>query len=129
MGPTSLVYVRDANHHWYSRFDIDTSVVPGIGRRIQDNVTGDIVYRMIYWEPGLYQIRTETDSIQVEIRGNYLFGQPGAPVAAMTERISAAPALMENDEKAEPYFKTTFFENVSDAYALAVLSFPAMRFY
>ena len=54
---------------WYSRFGLDNTIVPGTGRRVKDNRTGQEVYRIIYWQPGLYQVRLEVrNSAQVAIR-------------------------------------------------------------
>ncbi len=124
--------VRIESQHcsWYSRFDIDTTVVPGIGRRVMDNVSGEEIYRLIYWHPGFYQARSRSDSVGIEIRdGVYLFGNEGQPVIAMTERIEQAPGVPRHSADAEAYFKTTFYEDVSEHFALMALSFPAMRFY
>ena len=115
---------------WYSRFDMDTDVVPGVSRKVKDNYTGEEVYRIIWWKPDLYEVRMRQKSIQVEIRnGNYLFGIPMMPVTAMTERIAEAEWIPPKNVSVEPYFKTTFFEDVNEAYLMMVLSFPALRFY
>ena len=53
---------------WYSRFDMDTDVVPGVSRKVKDNYTGEEVYRIVWWKPDLYEVRTRQKSIQVEIR-------------------------------------------------------------
>jgi DNA-binding MarR family transcriptional regulator len=68
--------------------------------------------------------------ISEEMRNNmYLFGKPFMPVTAMTERISESEWLPPKKTAAEPYFKTTFFEDVSEAYRMMALSFPALRIY
>lgn len=128
--PSAPVRIESHSLHWYSRFDMDTTIIPGIGRRVKDNETGNEVYRLIYWRPGFYQVRTQTESVQVEIKdGQYLFGQQGMPVTALTERITAVCWSPVSSLDCEAYFKTTFFENVNEAYALMALSFPALRFY
>ena len=78
---------------------------------------------------GVHEAITETvRDVLAEIRdGNYLFGEPGAPVAAMTERKAGAPRLV-NGEEAEMRFRTMFFDPVNDAFRMMVLSFPALRF-
>ena len=129
--PNEPVGIHSANCHWYSRFSMDTTIVPGTGRRVKDQRTGEEIYRLIYWGPGLYQIRSDSQSVRVEIReGQYLFGQPGMPVTALTERISDAGwTPPEGSMEAEPWFRTTFFEEVTEQYALMALSFPALRFF
>lgn len=110
---------------------MDTTIVPGIGRRVNDE-SGKEVYRLIYWKPGFYQARSVNGAtVNIEIRnGMYLFGAAGMPVTAMTERISSQYKwLPERGFDDEPYFKTTFFEEVTEPYALMVLSFPALRVY
>ena len=94
-------------------------------------MSGRELYRLIYWEPGLYQVRSGEDSIRVEIRdGKYLFGQQGMPVTALTERIGEADWIPAAGElETEPYFRTIFFEEVPEAYMLMALSFPALRFF
>jgi len=90
------------------------------------------VYRIIFWKQGMYQVRTVDDrSVQVEIReGDYLFGKPEMPVTAMSKRIQETdwrPGYKDMD--IVPCFRTTFYEDVSEAYRMMVLSFPALRFY
>ena len=117
---------------WYSRFGLDATIIPGTGRRVKDNRTGQEVYRIIYWRPGLYQVRPEVgNSAQVEIRdGSYLFGPPEMPATALTERITKADWLPPIGKSVEPYFRTKVYEDdVSPAFLMMVLSFPALRFY
>ena len=113
---------------WYSHFDMDRDIVPGVSRKVKDSRTGEEVYRIIWWQPNLYEIRARNKFVLAEIRdGNYLFGEPGAPVAAMTERKAGAPRLVKGEE-AEMRFRTFFFDPVDDAYRMMALSFPALRF-
>ena len=114
---------------WYSRFDMDTDVVPGVSRKVKDNYTGEEVYRIVWWKPDLYEVRTWQKSIQVEIRnGNYLFGVPMMPVTAMTERVSGESRLVRGLE-AEKWFRTVFYDPLPDHLMMMILSFPALRFY
>ena len=99
---------------------------------MKNNQNGLEVYRIIFWKQGMYQVRTADNcSVQVEIReGDYLFGKPEMPVTAMSRRIQEAdwrPSY--KDIGVVPYFRTTFYEDVSEAYRMMVLSFPALRFY
>ena len=113
---------------WYSRFDMDRDIVPGVSRKVKDSRTGEEVYRIIWWQPDLYEVRARDKFVLAEIRdGNYLFGEPGAPVAAMTERTTGATRLVKGEE-AEMRFRTMFFDPVNDAFRMMVLSFPALRF-
>ena len=129
VAPSAAVRIEGGPIQWYSRFDIDTRIVPGTGRKVKDNRTGDEVYRIIYWQPGLYQVRTTDDrSVQVEIRKDaYLFGNPMMPVTAMTERITEADWTPANHLEVKPYFMTTVYEKISEEYLMMVLSFPALR--
>ena len=129
VAPSAAVRIEGMELNWYSRFDIDTRIVPGTGRKVKDNLTGEEVYRIIYWQPGLYQVRSADDrSIQVEIRKDaYLFGKPLMPVTAMTERISEAEWIPMKNLEVSPCFRTTIYEEISDVYLMMVLSFPALR--
>ena len=129
VAPSAAVRIEGGPIQWYSRFDIDTRIVPGTGRKVKDNRTGDEVYRIIYWQQGLYQVRSADDrSIQVEIRKDaYLFGKPMMPVTAMTERITEADWIPANHLEVRPYFRTTVYEEISEEYLMMVLSFPALR--
>lgn len=129
VAPSAAVRIESGQVNWYSRFDIDTRIVPGTGRRVKDNRTGEEVYRIIYWQQGLYQVRTVDDrSIHVEIRkGAYLFGKPMMPVTAMTERSTEADWIPNRNLEVTPYFRTTVYEEVSEEYLMMVLSFPALR--
>ncbi len=129
LAPSAAVRIEGGPIQWYSRFDIDTRIVPGTGRKVKDNRTGDEVYRIIFWQQGLYQVRTADDrSVQVEIRKDaYLFGKPMMPVTAMTERITEADWIPANHMEVKPYFRTTVYEEISEEYLMMVLSFPALR--
>ena len=110
LAPSAAVRIEGGPIQWYSRFDIDTRIVPGIGRKIKDNRTGD------------------DRSVQVEIRKDaYLFGKPMMPVTAMTERITEADWIPANHMEVKPYFRTTVYEEISEEYLMMVLSFPALR--
>ena len=113
---------------WYSRFDMDTEIVPGVSRKVKDNRTGEEVYRIVWWKPDLYEVRTKEKSLQVEIRnGSYLFGDPMMPVTALTERVYGESRLVRGME-AEKWFRTVFFDPVGEGYMMMALSFPALRF-
>ena len=127
---SSPVLIEGGDIRWYSGFGIDTMIVPGTSRRVEDNQTGREVYRIVFWQPGKYEVRTKEASGCAEIRnGVYLFGRPLMPVTAMTERIGEAEWIPPKNADVAPYFKTTFFEDVNEAYRMMVLSFPALRFY
>ena len=113
---------------WYSRFDMDTDIVPGVSRKVKDNRTGEEVYRIVWWRPNLYEVRGKEKFLQVEIRdGSYLFGDPMMPVTALTERVQGEGRLVRGLE-ADRWFRTVFFDPMSEGYMMMVLSFPALRF-
>lgn len=128
--PSSPVRIEGGGINWYSRFDIDQMIAPGVSRRVMDNQTGLEVYRLIFWQPGKYELRAAEASVQAEIRnGVYLFGKPLKPVCAMTERISEADWIPPNRMTVEPWFRTRIYEDMNDVLMMAVLSFPALMFY
>ena len=128
VSPREPARIEGREVSWYSRFDIDTELVPGVSRRVKDNRTGEEVYRIVWWQPDLYEVRTKEKSLQVEIRnGSYLFGQPGMPVTALTERTQGEGRLVRGLE-AERWFRTVFFDPVGEGYMMMALSFPALRF-
>ena len=129
VGPNAVVRIEAPAISWYSSFSMDTTIVPGISRRVKDNTDGEPVYRIIYCQPGFYRMMRGADSLLVERRnGAYLFGNQGMPVLAMTERIEEWQWLPGRDY--EPYFLTTVYEeNVGRELLMALLSFPMLRFY
>ena len=133
IGRNSIVRTDAQNIVWYSSFTINTDIVPGISRRIIDNMTDEELYRIIFWRPGLYEFTARTEKgdwcMTVEERnGMYLFGQSGMPVAAITERIAEAAWLPATGMQIEPAFRTTFFEREdSPGFIMLVLSFPALK--
>ena len=130
VSPSSPVLIDGGDIVWYSQFGIDSMIVPGTSRQVKDNQTGMEVYRIVFWQPGKYEVRTAKTSVYAEIRnGVYLFGRPLMPVTAMTERIAEAEWIPPRNAEVVPYFKTTFFEEVNGAYMMMALSFPALRFY
>ena len=112
---------------WHSSFNMDSTIVPGISRKVNENTVGDEVYRIVYCQRNYYRMVRGDSSILVERRnGAYLFGSEGMPVTAITERIEdwswRQPGI-------EPYFVTKFYGGkISREYRLAVLAFPALRF-
>ena len=62
---------------------------------MKDNRTGLEAYRIIFWQPGLYEVRPATgESVQAEIReGDYLFGPPQMPAAALTGTFESVQSL------------------------------------
>ena len=130
--PSSPTLIKGEGIDWYSTFSMEHTIVPGTGRWVKNNQNGLEVYRIIFWKQGMYQVRTSDNrSVQVEIReGDYLFGKPEMPVTAMSRRIQEADwRPVYKDMEVVPYFRTTFYEDVSEAYRMMVLSFPALRFY
>ena len=130
--PDSMVRITGRSVNWHSGFNIDTTIIPGISRRVKDSYTGQDVYRIIYCEPGFYRMIGNNFNILVERRDSrYLFGNQGEPVMAMTERIDKwfwKP--MSREMTVEPYSKTTVYENrVTEEMLLAILTFPMLRFY
>ena len=59
---SSTVRVTGEDVEWYSSFNIDTEIVPGVSRRIKDNLTGEELYRIVFWRPGLYELAARTDT-------------------------------------------------------------------
>ena len=128
VSPREPARIEGPGISWYSRFDMDTEIVPGVSRKVKDNRTGEEIFRIVWWRPELYEVRTKEKSIQVEIRnGSYLFGTPLMPVTAMTERRTGDSRLVLGLE-AEMRFRTLFFDPVGDGYLMMVLAFPALRF-
>lgn len=125
------VLIEGEGINWYSIFGLDNTIVPGTGRRVKDNRNGAEIYRIIFWRPGLYEVRSVAgESVQVEVRdGAYLFGPPESPATALMQRISEAEWVPASGYDVEPYFRTIFYEDVSPGFQMMVLSFPALRFY
>ena len=132
IGRSNAVRIVGREIDWHSQFMIDTDIVPGISRRINDSLNVEL-YRIIYWRPGLYEFiaRTETGewSMRAEERnGMYLFGQSGMPVAAIMERISEADWVPSTGMQIEPAFRTLFPDGTdSPGFLMLVLSFPALK--
>ena len=130
--PNAPVRISGNAVEWYSTFQIDTIVVPGVSRKVKDNRTGGEVYRIVYCEPGFYRLMGGNVSLLAEKRKDaYLFGEQGMPAVALTERISEAEWMPEPGRmEAEPWFRTTFYEDsLSGSMLMAILSFPALWFY
>ena len=122
----STVRVEMDSVSWYSTFHADTMVFPGVSRKVMDDRDSREVFRIVFCEPGYYRLLGAEGSLLVECWENaFLFGNPGQPVLAMTERISECPWVPVG----EPFFRTTVYEeNVAEELLAAMLAFPAMRF-
>ena len=134
IGRSSSVRITGEDISWYSPFSIDTDIVPGISRRVNDDRNARELYRVIFWQPGLYELiakaeNGETWSMIVQERNNmFLFGQQGMPVSAITERIGEAEWLPPTAMQIEPAFRTSFFDREdSPGFLMMVLSFPALK--
>ncbi len=123
---SSTARIEAGPFSWYSTFHVDTQVFPGVSRKVMDDRTGLEIFRIIFCEPGFYRLMGPERSLLVECRdGAYLFGNPGQPVLALTERISEWPWVPAG----EPYFRTTVYEEDVRAELLTgMLAFPALRF-
>lgn len=122
----STVRVETDSFSWYSAFHADTMVFPGVSRKVMDDRNNREVFRIVFCEPGYYRLMDREKSLLVEYRENaYLFGNPGQPALAVTERITEWPWVPEG----EPFFRTTVFEDKPEEELLtAMLAFPALRF-
>ena len=124
----SVVRIESASVSWYSKFrmNADNGIYPGFSRIVMDDRTGREAYRIVYCEPGFYRFMAGENVLLVECRGNaYLFGNPGKPAIAMTERIREWPWVPAG----EPFFRTIVYEEDLPAEAVtAMLAFPAVRF-
>ena len=127
LSPSSVVRIESGLISWYSTFHVDTMVIPGTSRKVMDDRTGREVFRIVYCEPGFYRIMGSELNLLTELRGNaYLFGNPGQPVTAMTERIREQSRMPAG----EPYFRTTVYEaQVPEEVLFSMLAFPALSFY
>ena len=123
---SSLVRIETGAVSWYSPFHIDTQVFPGVSRKVMDDRTGQEVFRIVFCEPGFYRMLDGEKTLLVECRGEaYLFGNPGKPALAATERIREWPWAPAG----EPFFRTTVYEeNIPAELLTAMLAMPAVRF-
>ena len=124
---SSVVRIESGPVSWYSMFrmNTDNGVVPGASRTVMDDRTGLEVFRIVYCEPGFYRMIGGETNLLVECRENaYMFGNPGDPVLAVTERIREWPWVPAG----EPFFRTTVYEDVPEELVLAMAAFPTVRF-
>lgn len=121
----STVRVEMDQVSWYSTFHADTQVFPGVSRKVMDDRTDREVFRIVFCEPGYYRLMSPSGSLLVECRENaFLFGNPGRPALAMTERISECSWVPVG----EPFFRTAVYDDVTEEVLAAILAFPALRF-
>ena len=50
IAPSSPTRIDGGGVSWYSRYNLDQTIVPGTGRQVKDSSTGSEVYRVIYWQ-------------------------------------------------------------------------------
>lgn len=121
----STVRVEMDSVSWYSTFHADTMVFPGVSRKVMDDRTDREVFRIVFCEPGHYRLMSPSGSLLVECRENaFLFGNPGRPALAMTERISECSWVPVG----ESFFRTAVYDDVTEEVLAAILAFPALRF-
>ena len=122
---SSTVRIESVAGPWYSMFHVDTAIAPGVSRKVKSDRTDLEVFRIVYCEPGFYRILGGEVNLLVEYRDNaYLFGNPGQPVLAVTERIREWSWVPQG----EPFFLTTVYEECKADLLTAMLAFPVLRF-
>ena len=76
--PNATVRIEAKGISWYSSFNMDNTIVPGISRKVKENNTGEEAFRIVYCQPGFYRMIRGESNILVERReGAYLFGVQG----------------------------------------------------
>ena len=132
--PSSVVRIIGETGEWYSSFSIDTPMIPGVSRKVKDNRTGEELYRIVFWQPDLYEFSAKTPDglwslVARQTNGACVFGGYGKPTVAVTERITHADEipLLSGGLRAEPCFRTTFQEEPTEGMLMLVLSFPALK--
>ena len=133
VSPSSTVRISGGDVDWYSQYNIDRMILPGVSRRVMDSGTGEEMYRIVFWRPGLYEVAAATGSgewtMTAEERdGQIFFCRRGMPVAAITERIDSAEWIPASGTPLEPRFRTRFYElEDNDGFLMMVLTFPALK--
>ena len=56
MSRSDLVRIEGEGISWFSLFGLDSTIVPGISRKVKDSKSGQEIYQIVFWQPGLYAV-------------------------------------------------------------------------
>lgn len=131
--PSSLVRITGFGREWYSEFDMESTIVPGLARHIVYAGTNERVYKIVFRESGKFDIFIGNECIHVCIADDsYAFIYNENQIATIssvgkTENLQECmPTSIQYE--IDSYFDVECAQGIREDILLAILSFPILRF-
>ena len=132
--PFSHARIKMGERTWYSDFDPETTLFPGIFRQILKFGTKEQEARIVHRGPGQSQIITQEDAFYVrEVPDGYEFYAPAVGSGRMTviariTRIKTADWLPEKlGFEMDPSFRVELYQPAGVSFTMRVLSYPELN--
>ena len=129
VAPSAPVSMNGFGLKWRGEGERPT-IMPGAFRRVFDE-KGETAARVIYREPGAYEIELIRPAFRVSVRtakGEHSFIMNGAPVGTMKRKATSSWMPESNMGDVEPYWQVTLADNLDARVVLIMLAFPMLRF-
>lgn len=128
--PSPPVRICGFEREWYSEFDEESTIVPGLTRYVFDSKTSREVARIIYKNAGKYEVLISQNHINVYIvedeYGFYRNGHIIASIKRIHENNNLIPPMSDFD--IEPYFSIFLAKQIELEIIMVILAFPMLQF-
>ena len=127
VAPSVPVMIHSDGIAWESNF-VQSTIVPGLSRSINDARHGKQIARIVYERPGEYEIDA---SIKVRCTpGEYTFYKDSRVIATIkkVDDKSMYPRLPDTIYDFEPYFEVTTNNEIPTQLLMVILAFPMLQF-
>ena len=126
--PSPPVYIHGKDRNWVSKFDNETTIVPGLTRTVKDEKTGAEAARITLKDVGRFTINNSID-VFCDLEGKYTFYANNALIGRITRfegSCSRLPEVAGCD--VEPYFDVMIKEGLDEEQVMLMTAFPLLRF-
>lgn len=128
---TFPVAISGFGHEWTSEFDSNDTIVPGMTRFVVDDKSKETVCQIVFIEAGRYDILVSGERVRVFIETDQCVFFSGEASIARIKRAYETPVDVPQKLRSydcELYCRADLAEPMKPELALAILSFPLLRF-
>jgi len=129
--PSAPIIITTPFGEYISKFDMFTTIVPGLTRYVEVKGSGEEAWRIIYrdLESTHFEIICKHGVIMANIQdGEYLFFIAGKQVAVIRGLQGSGTVVVKNGLELEPFFDVDISDELAEEYWGPVVSFPQLRF-
>ena len=126
--PSPPVYIHGKDRNWVSKFDNETTIVPGLTRTVKDEKTSAEAARITLKDVGRFIINNSID-VFCDQEGKYTFYANNALIGRITRFEGSCSRLPEAGGcDVEPYFDVTITDGLDEEQVMLITAFPMLRF-